>query len=157
MANTMRWRYGDSNPVLLPVDASSSVEIGDLILLDAGKAKPASEMTDQGSTLLNQTTFQDAFVGVAMQASPSGEAGQVRIATTGVFEFTCDAAAWELGDYAAVAHDVSGNVLFDQQVVGGSTASVAVGRCAKQSTTATTRVLVDIIGTVTKGGVQSPE
>ena len=157
MANTMRWRYGDTNPVLLPVESTSEIEIGDLVFLDTGFAKPATGLVDQGSTLLNQTGFQDAFVGVAMQASPLGEANSVRIATTGVFEFDCDSATWELGSLAAVATDASGNSLYDQKVVEGSTESASLGRCVKQAVSATTRVLIDVVGTVTRGGVQSQE
>ena len=41
MANTMRWRYGDTCPVMLPVDSATVIEIGDLVYLDADDAKPA--------------------------------------------------------------------------------------------------------------------
>lgn len=157
MANTMRWRYGDTNPVMLPVESDTDLEIGDLVYLDTGSAKPASALPDQGTTTLNQAGFQDAFVGVAMQASPVGDTRSVRIATTGVFEFDCDAATWELGDLIAAAADGSGDFLIDQKVDGVATVSAAVGRCAKQAPTAATRVLVDVVGTVTRGGSQDQQ
>ncbi len=90
MANTMRWRYGDTNPVMLPVDAGVGVEVGDLVYIEGGKEWPASALENQGSSVLNLTYFQDNFVGVAMQASPVGAVSAIRIATTGVFEFDCD-------------------------------------------------------------------
>ena len=42
MANTMRWRYGDTCPVVLPVDSATVIEIGDMVYLDTDDAKPAS-------------------------------------------------------------------------------------------------------------------
>ena len=41
MADTMRWRYGDTNPVVAPVDSATVIEIGDLVYLDTDDAKPA--------------------------------------------------------------------------------------------------------------------
>ena len=79
MANTMRWRYGDTSPVILPVDAATVIEIGDLLWLDSDKAKPASAMTDQLSELANQQEFHDMFAGVAMQASRDGDTDSVRV------------------------------------------------------------------------------
>lgn len=157
MANTMRWRYGDTNPVVLPVGETTELEIGDLVYLDSstGAAVPAGSLPDQGSSVLNQTVFRESFVGVAMQASRAGQVGSIRIATTGVFEFACDAATWELGDLVASAVDASGDALFDQKVGAGSDVVVAIGRCAKQATAATTRVLVDVVSVVMRGGSQA--
>lgn len=157
MANTMRWRYGDTNPVQLPVGAPDSVEIGDLVYLDSAAAKPASALADQGTPVANQSTFQDSFVGVAMQASPSGTASTIRIATTGVFEFECDATTLALGDLLGAAPDVSGGALLNQKLEPGVAASSALGRCARQAITASTKVLVDITSTVMRGGPQSRE
>ncbi|MEO0529625.1 MAG: hypothetical protein AAF266_03505 [Planctomycetota bacterium] len=154
MANTMRWRYGDTNPVMLPVGTETDVEIGDLVYLDSGEAKPASDVPDQGSSLLTVQEFQDNFVGVAMQASPAGDATSIRIATTGVFEFECDSAVHELGEEIAVAINLPGDKLFDQKVAATLTMSMAIGRCAKQVTVASTRVLVDIVSVVLRGGPQ---
>ena len=63
MANIMRWRYGDTSPIHIPAQKNRSVEIGDLIILDGH------------------------CYGVAMQVSPIGDNGPIRVATTGVFEF----------------------------------------------------------------------
>ena len=38
----MRWRYGDTNPVVAAVDLETVIEIGDLLWLDGDNAKPAS-------------------------------------------------------------------------------------------------------------------
>lgn len=159
MANTMRWRYGDTNPVVLPVAEAQGVEIGDLVYLDGatGNAVPAGSQPDAGTSALNQLAFQDNFVGVAMQASPSGEATSIRIATAGVFELDCDAVTWQLGEAVACAVDGAGDQLFDQKVESTSSLDSAIGRCAKQVTFAATRVLVDIVSVVMRGGPQSAE
>lgn len=157
MANTMRWRYGDTNPVMLPVASDVDVEIGDMVFLDSGAAKPASVQVDQGSSAANQTVFHENFVGVAMQASPLGEASSIRIATTGVFEFTCDAATTELGAGIATAVNPTGDTLYDQKVVVTPSLATAIGRCAKQVSVASTRVLVDIVSAVMRGGPQASE
>ena len=97
MPNTLRWRYGDTNPVLIPVDADTVIEIGDLLYFDTDDVKPASAQTDQSSLGANQQLFHDVFAGVAMQASPAGEDRAIRVATTGVFEFDCASATIEVG------------------------------------------------------------
>jgi len=155
MANTMRWRYGDTNPVMMPVDASTVVEIGDILWMDVDDAKPASTQSDQGTELGNQQTFHDAFLGVAMQASPSGVAQPIRVATTGVFEFDCVSAALEVGDMMAPDENGGGTALLNQTVAKVSTAAAAIGRCAKRVNPAGTRVLVDIVSSTFRGGPQA--
>ena len=79
MANTMRWRFGETSPVMIPVDSATVIEIGDLVYQDVDDAKPASSQADQGTEAANQQLFHDNFAGVAMQASPSGTSGPIRV------------------------------------------------------------------------------
>src|SRR5687768_5958721 len=111
MANTMRWRYGDTSPVMLAVDSATVIEIGDLLWLDVDDAKPASAQSDQGTETANQQLFHDVFAGVAMQASAAGETQPVRVATTGVFEFDCLSAALEVGDLMSSDENGGGTAL----------------------------------------------
>src|SRR3977135_2867677 len=53
MSNTMRWRYGDTCPVMLPVDSATVIEIGDMLYIDTDDAKPESAKTDQGTKSSN--------------------------------------------------------------------------------------------------------
>ncbi|MEN0109242.1 MAG: hypothetical protein AAF805_00820 [Planctomycetota bacterium] len=148
MANTMRWRYGDTNPVTLESIADDDVEIGDLVGKLDGSARPASAFN-------NVESFRDAFLGVAMQASPLGQTSGVRVATTGVFEFECDADGYEVGDPLQVA--AAGPVGCVDQRIARCTADpqlVAIGRCAKNERASQTRVLIDVISVVMKGGPQ---
>lgn len=154
MSDKMRWRYGDTNPVVAAVDAATVIEIGDLMRQDVDDAKPASSQTDYGSELANQESFADTFLGVAMQRSRSDETAPIRVATTGVFEFDCPSGTFELGDLIGADENAAGNALLNQQVATVSDSRYAIGRNAKRQPAATTNVLVDIRSTIMTGGVE---
>jgi hypothetical protein len=149
----MRWRYGDTNPVIAAVDGTTAIEIGDLIYLNGDVAEPASAQADQGNTTANQQLFASQFLGVAMQRSRPGDTDPIRVATTGVFEFDCAGNTFELGNLMGVDENPGGNGLLDQQVAKVVAAQYAMGRVAKRETVSTVSVLVDIRSTVMTGGV----
>lgn len=153
MSDKMRWRYGDTNPVAAAVEASTVIEIGDLVWQDTNNAKPASVRLDAGSETGNQTGLAESFLGVAMQRSRIGDTSSIRVATTGVFEFDCPSGTFELGDIVGVDEDLAGTALLNQQVTKVSGAAYAIGRVAKRQATAATTVLVAICSTVMAGGV----
>ncbi|WP_442483996.1 hypothetical protein [Aeoliella sp. SH292] len=155
MANQMRWRYGDTSPVMLPVDSATVVEIGDLVYLDTDDAKPAGAQADAASLTGNQEAFHDKFAGVAMQASASGDTAPIRVATSGVFEFGCGSATFEVGALVGPVENGAGSALENQKVVAVAAHNLAIGRCAKRVNPAATSVYVDIISTVMKGGPQA--
>jgi hypothetical protein len=150
----MRWRYGDTNPVVAAVDSATEIEIGDLLYLDTDDAKPASSQADQGTETANQELFADKFLGVAMQRSPVGESDPIRVATTGVFEYDCPSGTFELGDFVGADENAAGNALLDQQVAKVTASKYAIGRVAKRLPVAATAVLLDIRSTVMTGGVE---
>ncbi|TWU30205.1 capsid cement protein [Bythopirellula polymerisocia] len=153
MANTMRWRYGDTNPIMLPVGTAVSVEIGDLLMLSGGEVLPVTSLSNQGTTAATQEAFHDEFLGIAMQCSPVGATDAIRIATSGVFEFDCASATFDVGDL--VGGNDAGSGTLDAQVVDGvASANLAIGRCMKRVSPAATKVLVDVVSTLTKGGPQ---
>ena len=154
MSDKMRWRYGDTNPVVAAVDSATVIEIGDLVWQDTDDAKPASSITDQGSETANQEALADGFLGVAMQRSRSGETAPLRVATTGVFEFDCPSDTFELGDMIGVDENAAGNALLNQQVARVEQSRYAIGRVAKRQSAASTSVLVDIRSTIMTGGVE---
>jgi len=152
MSDKMRWRYGDTNPVVAAVDSATVIEIGDLLWQDTDDAKPASGLSDQGTETDNQDVFADSFLGVAMQRSRSGDTAPIRVATTGVFKFDCTPCECELGDLFGAACNDKG--LQDQSVVKIEDAKLAIGRCAKRSGAGQQfSVLVDVRSTVMTGGV----
>lgn len=89
-----------------------------------------------------------------MQASRSGDTQPIRVATAGVFEFDCVSATFEVGKLVGADENAGGNALERQVVAPVATANLAIGRCAKRVNPATTRVLVDIVSTVGRGGPQ---
>jgi hypothetical protein len=131
------------------------IEIGDLVYLDTDDAKPASAQADQGTKISNQQLIHDIFAGVAMQASRSGDTQPIRVATTGVFEFDSVSATAEVGDLMGIDENVPGTALLNQTVIKVAAANAAVGRCAKRVNPAGTRVLVDVVSAVLKGGTQT--
>jgi hypothetical protein len=140
---------------MLPVDSATVIEIGDLVYLDVDDAKPASAQADAGTELGNQQAFHDIFTGVAMQASPSGSTQPIRVATAGVFEFDCLSTTLEVGDMMGPDENGGGTALLNQTVAKVTNANAAIGRCAKRLNPAGTRVLVDIVSGVLKGGPQA--
>jgi len=154
VSDKMRWRYGDTNPVVAAVDSGTVIEIGDLVYQDTDDAKPASSQADQESETANQELFADNFLGVAMQRSRSGDTDPIRVATTGVFEFDAPSGTFELGDLMGADENAAGDGLLDQQVASVSASKYAIGRVAKRVPTAATSVLVDVRSTVMTGGVE---
>ena len=122
MANNLRWRYGETNPVMVPVDAGTVIEIGDLVYLETDDVRPASAQSDQGSLAANQSLFHGKFAGVAMQSSPDGSSTAIRVATRGVFEFDCTTATFEVGDLIGLDENAAGTLLEYQKVVAASAA-----------------------------------
>ncbi len=153
MADRMRWRYGDTNPVVAAVSAATEIEIGDLLWQDVDNAQPAAAQPDFGGAAANQEEFAANFLGVAMQRSRAGDASPVRVATTGVFEFDAPAGNRELGDLMAAAENAAGAGLRNQQVAPVVESRRAIGRIARRETGSPTSVLVDIRSTVMTGGV----
>lgn len=154
MSDKMRWRYGDTNPVIAAVDSATVIEIGDLLFLDTDDAKPASAQADHESKAANQEAFAQKFLGVAMQRSRAGETDPIRVATTGVFEFDCTAGAFELGGLIGVEANTAGTQLLDQQTAAVAEAKYAIGRASKREPNSASAVLIDVRSTVMTGGVK---
>ena len=153
MSDKMRWRYGDTNPVVAAVAATTVIEIGDLLWQDTDNAKPAALVANLGSAAANQAALVRNFLGVAMARSRAGDAAPVRVATTGVFEFDCPSETFQLGDLVGANTSGATSALCNQQAVKVNASSLAVGRVAKRQPVAATSVLVDIRSTVMTGGI----
>ena len=153
MTDKMRWRYGDTNPVIAAVDAATVIEIGDLVYQETDDVRPASSQADQNTKEANQELFTSKFLGVAMQRSRVGETAPIRVATTGVFEFDCPSGTFELGKLMGVNENAAGTALLNQQAITVVQGNRAIGRVAKREATAAISVLVDVRSTVMTGGV----
>src|SRR4051794_32414057 len=116
MSDVMRWRYGDTNPVVLPVDTNTAYEIGDLLYWDTNKVYPAASAANGAHESDNQAAFHTKFAGVAMQRSRAGDTSPIRVATTGVFDFPCPSATFEVGDYIGACNNGGNTALENQKV-----------------------------------------
>ena len=154
MADKMRWRYGDTNPVLAAVDAATVIEIGDLVYQEEDDARPAASQGNLGGIPQNEEAFADKFLGVAMQRSRAGDADPIRVATTGVFEFDCPAGPYELSHFMAPCRNLAGDGLLNQRVELVADAKYAVARVARRAAASATTLLVDIRSTVMTGGIE---
>ena len=153
MADVFRYRYGDANPVQVPVASATVIEIGDLVYLSSGNALPASSQADLGTKAQNQEGFHDAFIGVSMSRSRNGDTAPIDVATSGVFEFDSASASYALGALVGPAGTGAGDAVgvANQTVESVATANLAIGRVAA-ATTSQTKVKVDIVSTVLRGG-----
>lgn len=152
MADVMRWRYGDTNPVLYRVDSAQEIAIGDLVWQDTDAAEAADQIS--ADSLINmQDAFVDNFIGVAMQRSKDGETALIRIATTGTFEFICASATFTEAAIVGCA-GTTGVALENQTVVGVASAISGIGLVPKAYASNTTQVLVQINSTKFTGGLQ---
>lgn len=150
MADTFRYRYGDTNPVDIAWDSGTAVEIGDLIFIDSGDsytAKPASALAWDTDLATTQGTFHTNFLGVAMQRYDGSNAnaygvkdGKLRVATSGVFEFDSASASYNVGHLVGPAKQ-SGNALEDQKIAAVATESLAVGRVVRATSSETTALV----------------
>jgi hypothetical protein len=159
MTDTMRWRYGDTNPVVTkPIASGVTIEIGDLVEQDSsGNVTPANVLAWTTDLPTTQAAFHTSFLGVAMQRSRSTDTDPIRVATSGVFEFACASATFNIGDLVGPAKD-TGNLLLNQSVVAvgaGGNEGKAIGRIANYVNPANTQVLVSIVSTKQFGGPQA--
>jgi hypothetical protein len=79
------------------------------------------------------------------------------VATTGVFEFQCASATFDVGNRIGVDKNTGGTALLNQQVVATAAANpeLSIGYCAKRLNPAGTLVLVDVVSTVSHSGPQA--
>lgn len=158
MADVMRYRHGDTNPVVSPACNSGLLyEIGDLIYqASSGQIFPASSQPDQGAEAVNQELFACRFLGVAMQRSLIGEILPIRVATTGVFEFIClavGAGGWVLGSRLAPDENAAGTALLDQTVAFVVADNMAIGRVNRIASAGDLTVLCRIRSEIMEGGI----
>lgn len=157
MADSMRWRYGETHSKMFAVDTAQTVDQGDCCWLNTDDARPADQVAFTGGINTAQELFVDNFAGVAMDRSLSGETAEIRLAQAGVFEFTCTAAQFEVGDLVGMDDNATPDALESQKVIAVTDAARAIGRVAKRATSNVTTVLVEINATLRTGGPQKGE
>ena len=139
--NVMRWRYGDTNPIMVPIEHVTEVHIGDMLFEDAGLIWPADDFEDLPP---------GGFIGVAMQMSATGDNGPIRVATTGVFEFECEEDEYEIADHVSPAFLQSQVVQILVPATPEAVRDYSVGRVVRKMIGSTRRILVETKGKASK-------
>ncbi len=142
MSDKIRWRFGETQPVFVDVDSKTTVDIGDLVFLENGKAFAANVKS-------TQFDLTDRFLGVAMEKSAVGETRPIRVATSGVFEYDCREATFALGDLVGADYRDDGT-LEPQKVVKVESPQNAIGKVVRAQSVDAPTVYVTIRSTVFK-------
>lgn len=156
---------GPISTIRVPATASTKIELGDAIYLDASThtIKPATSYPPSGLTSLAamQEAFHDVFVGISLDQRMAAQtvAGDILAADSGRFTVPCadDATARDIGTLYGMNGVLADGTYtpVNQQVALVATAALAIGRLVKQAPAHCTEVELEIIGTVTLGGPQS--
>ena len=101
--SSRRFQRGDMNPVLADVDGSHLIEAYDLLWQRgdflAFSYQTLAELVHENHAA---SSFAARFLGVALDRFPRGEAGQIRVATTGIFCYEAPrGGTWRLGQLVA--------------------------------------------------------
>lgn len=154
-----RYDHGETNPICVPADDAATIEIGEMVYLDAsGNVLPISDADAAGTALWSGSTADTQeyvaarFLGVSSQRWPGGHTADddvSRVARSGVFSFSCASATFKVGDMVGPAK-ASGNVLETGKVVAVTAAERSIGRVYRAGTSITT-VLVEIRSNVFEG------
>lgn len=138
MANSFNYRFGQTEMVKFAVDSATVIEIGDLLFLDTDDVKPAADLTWNTNLATTQADFADAFAGVAVEQSASGDTAliDVDISPMSVYEFAVASTTYEVGNILGPDQS-GGNALLSQQLekaVAASSCAVASERKTANST-----------------------
>lgn len=151
------WKWGETCPICVRSDEATEIRIGDLLWLDSnGKAQSASTFLKSESQEKTQKAFTSDFLGVAMQASPAGWNGTIRVATCGTFEFqdeTSGEVTQRIGSFVGPILNSTEERLEPKSVVTVDSSLKAIGRIVHQENVPQGKAYVAIISTVLKGGV----
>ena len=154
MANVMRHRRGDPNPVYVPVASATVVEIGDMVGLSSNLLVTASQTAFNTNEALTQDDFHALFLGVAMSQSRVGDTDAVWVATAGDFEFVADSGTYRFGEF--VGPELTAMALEDQEIDGAADVGDSIGQVVDDSTAVRTFCMVRIFSTIMGGGGQTP-
>ncbi len=148
MTRVHRKSYADPERIEShPVDSAQTIDVGELCWLNVNDARPADQAAYGASLGITQANFAKLFIGVAMDTSETGDTRKIAIATSGIYEFVCAAAQFEIGDLVGVDDNTGSTALLPAQVIATSEngAIGAIGRVVRQYTANTTRVLVELL------------
>ena len=149
-----RYKWGDTNPRECRVEDAHVIEIGDLLYLDTDSVRPVIDLSSHTTETIAQVAVHDLFVGVAMQRHAVGDGIiNIRVATTGVFQYACASTSFEMGELIGVG-TVTDFTPVNQLVATLDNAGEedeSLGKCVRRTVSATT-VLIAILSTIYHDG-----
>lgn len=155
MADVLRYRRGDANPIEARVDSATVIQIGDCVFLDTNDVKPAADLTFGGLGTA-QELFRQTFLGVSESRSRALDTAKLKIDQGGVHEFICASATFNEMDLVGMDDNAGGTALENQTVIAVTDVSRAIGRVVRAEATAVTKVLVEIKN-MFSGGLQEAQ
>lgn len=137
-------RYGKAELVKAAVASATVIERGDLVYFDTSthQVKNAAAFTWDTNLATTQAAFAEVFLGIAEEASASGETDpiSINVSRDAVYEIDCVSGTYHLDDAFGPDED-SGSVMFDQKLE-TATEAASIARCVKEMSAAGTRVYV---------------
>ncbi|VAX40682.1 hypothetical protein MNBD_PLANCTO02-2920 [hydrothermal vent metagenome] len=142
MSNRLRFRSGQVQLQKVRVDSNTIIEAGDLVFLDADDVKPASGFTWDTDLATTQSSFAALFLGVAHQASASGETDDISVDVSphSVYEFNVNSAVYELGDILAC--DELSSALMPQQLEAVGSTTLGIARATEYKSSGSSKLRV---------------
>lgn len=156
MANSHSYRHGPQLFVRPSADSATVIERGDICYLDTDDVKTPAQYTWATSDAATQAALANVFLGIADEAKAAGAAGLVNvdISATSVYEFTCVATTWEVGNTFAI--DGNGaDAMFDQVLEKTATATCAIARALDRATASSTKTHVSFASAYHTGSANS--
>lgn len=132
-------------------DANVEMTSGDLLFIDAGKAKPASLQADQGTEPANQRLFAQRFLGAVASLAPDGLSVLVDFDPIAEREYPCVSEAHAVGDLLGVDEQSTNDKLEDQKLVKVADPALAIARCVREDAAASTTVRVRFLKSIFMG------
>ena len=142
MSNQFRFRSGQMSLRKVRVDSSTVIEVGDLVFLDTDDVKPASAFTWDTNLATTQSAFAAVFLGIAHEASASGETDPISVDTSplSVYEMDVASGAYEIGD--ELGPDESSSTLSDQQLEAVGSGATGIAFASEYNTSGATKLRV---------------
>jgi hypothetical protein len=152
MANVFNLKRTDGR-VRCPVLTATVIEVGDLLYHDGTSVYPASSQVDNVGEEDNQAEFARTFIGVALEASASGQTADILVETNpnAEFEFTVPSATYAMGALLGASEAGSGTALEDQVLEAVTSQDLAIFTVSKDEAAATTTVRCKMIRSLAWG------
>jgi hypothetical protein len=146
--------FKPDEPVDAPIATAQAVTAGDLVAMLAGTLVRAEDETWVNDLLTTQENFASKFLGVSEQTKAANIVrifgnsvdNEVRVDTSGIWEFDCAATSWNLGDLAGAAK-ASGNNLVSNAVAKVTVKNACVGVAVRKQN-AVTRVRLKMLSNI---------